>query len=125
MDGIEGLFSLRPLPCAFTVHSGGAVKRIGDGEPAFAVHLRNGQGWKALRSLDELTIAEAYVRGDIDIEGDEIRAMWLRGLLADDKLPEGASFEEFPYHQSVLHHATAEYDGGSTLSSARVSFASR
>jgi adenylosuccinate synthase len=23
---------------------------------------------------------------------------------------EGATFEEFPYHQSVLHHATAEYD---------------
>jgi cyclopropane-fatty-acyl-phospholipid synthase len=84
MDGIERLFSLKPLPCAFTVHTDGTVKRIGDGEPAFAVHLRNGQGWKALRSLDELTIAEAYVRGDIDIEGDEVRAMWLRGMLADD-----------------------------------------
>jgi adenylosuccinate synthase len=23
---------------------------------------------------------------------------------------EGATFDEFPYHQSVLHHATAEYD---------------
>ncbi len=23
---------------------------------------------------------------------------------------EGATFEEFPYHQSVLHHAAAEYD---------------
>jgi adenylosuccinate synthase len=23
---------------------------------------------------------------------------------------EGATFEEFPYHQSVLHHATAEYE---------------
>ena len=23
---------------------------------------------------------------------------------------EGAQFEEFPYHQSVLHHAAAEYD---------------
>lgn len=86
MDGIDRLFSRGSLPCAFTIHSGEGVQRIGAGEPAFAVHLRNGKGFKALRSLDELTIAEAYVRGDIEIEGDEVRAMWLRNVLADDKL---------------------------------------
>lgn len=84
MDGIERLFLSNALPCAFTIHSDQGVQRIGDGEPAFAVHLRNGQGAKALQSLDELTIAEAYVRGDIEIEGDVIRAMWLRNALSDD-----------------------------------------
>lgn len=84
MDGIERLFLSNALPCAFTVHTDQGVKRIGDGEPAFAVHLRNGKGAKALQTLDELTIAEAYVRGDIEIEGDVIRAMWLRNALSDD-----------------------------------------
>ena len=28
---------------------------------------------------------------------------------------EGAEFDDFPYHQSVLHHATAEYDGAARL----------
>ena len=41
--------------------------------------------WKALRTLNELAIAEAYVRGDLEIEGDIVRAMWFRSLLADDK----------------------------------------
>lgn len=85
MDGIQQLFS-RTLPCAFTIHTDAGVRQIGDGEPAFAVHLRNGHGVKALRSFDELTIAEAYIRGDIEIEGDVVRAMWLRNFLSDDKL---------------------------------------
>ena len=84
MDGIERLFARGRLPCAFTVHTDAGTRRIGDGEPGFAVHLRNGRGSRALATLDELTIAEAYVRGDIELEGDVVRAMWLRQLLADD-----------------------------------------
>lgn len=86
MDGIQRVFSSRTLPCAFTVHTDAGVKQIGEGAPAFAIHLRNGHGLKALQSFDELTIAEAYVRGDLEIEGDIVRAMWLRNLLSDDKL---------------------------------------
>lgn len=87
MDGIAALFSrLGALPCAFTVHTEGGVHRLGQGEPAFDLHVRNGRGTKALQSLDELAIAEAYVRGDLDLEGDLVRAMWLRNLLSDDRL---------------------------------------
>jgi cyclopropane-fatty-acyl-phospholipid synthase len=87
LAGIEQAFSrFGNLPCSFTLHTDSGVTRVGPGEPEFAVHLRNGRGRQALESLDELTIADAYVRGDIEIEGDLIRAMWLRDALSDDKL---------------------------------------
>jgi cyclopropane-fatty-acyl-phospholipid synthase len=86
MDAIGNLFSrFADLPCAFTLHTENEVTRIGDGEPAFELHTRNGRGMKALQSLDELAIADAYVRGDLEIEGDAIRAMWWRNLLSDDR----------------------------------------
>lgn len=86
MDALTSLFTrFDALPCAFTLHTPAGVTRLGDGEPAFALHVRNGRGTRALRSFDELTIAEAYVRGDLDLEGDAIRAMWLRHLLSDDR----------------------------------------
>jgi len=93
MAGLEHAFSrLGNLPCSFTIHSDAGVTRVGTGEPAFTVHLHNGHGTRALQSLDELTIAEAYVRGDIEIEGDVIRAMWLRDILSDGS---GYSFHRF------------------------------
>lgn len=72
------------LPCAFTLHHDGGVRTFGDGEPAFDLHVRNGAGTRALASLNELAIAEAYVRGDLEVEGDLVRAMWFRHLLGDD-----------------------------------------
>jgi cyclopropane-fatty-acyl-phospholipid synthase len=87
MNGFEQLFSRNgSLPCSFALHADGGVKRLGSGEPAFDLYVRNENGAKALRSLNELAIAEAYVRGDLDIEGDVVRAMWLRSLLSDDNL---------------------------------------
>lgn len=87
MDGIGNLFSrFGELPCSFTLHTEAGTARVGQGEPAFALHVRNGKGTRALRSLDELSIAEAYVRGDLEIEGDVVRAMWLRNVLSDDRL---------------------------------------
>src|SRR6185436_4271147 len=87
MNGLEQLFSRNgSLPCPFAVHADGSVKRLGSGEPAFDLYIRNENGARALRSLNELAIAEAYVRGDLDIEGDVVRAMWLRSLLSDDNL---------------------------------------
>jgi cyclopropane-fatty-acyl-phospholipid synthase len=86
MEGIANLFARSGrFPCAFTLHTESGATRLGDGEPAFALHVRNGRGTKALRSLDELAIAEAYVRGDLEIEGDVIRSMWFRNLLSDDR----------------------------------------
>jgi len=87
MNGLDSLFpSNGHLPCPFTLRLNGSAKQIGAGDPAFELHIRNDSGARALRSLNELAIAEAYVRGDLEIEGDIIRAMWLRGLLADDNL---------------------------------------
>lgn len=83
---LTSLFSrFDALPCAFSLHTPSGVSRIGHGDPAFAVHVRNGRGTKALTSLDELTIAEAYVRGDLEFEGDTVQLMWFRHLLSDDR----------------------------------------
>jgi cyclopropane-fatty-acyl-phospholipid synthase len=78
-------FRFADLPCAFTVHTESGATRLGQGEPAFDLHIRNFRGEKALQSLDELAIAQAYVRGDLEIEGDAVRAMWLRNLLSDGR----------------------------------------
>ncbi len=86
MDVLASLFARLPaLPCAFTLHTPAGVTRLGDGEPAFALHVRNGRGTRALTSFDELTIAEAYVSGDLEIEGDAVKAMWFRNVLSDSR----------------------------------------
>lgn len=86
MNGIEQLFVSRNgnLPCPFNLRLNGTVKTIGNGPPAFDLHIRSEEGAKALRSFNELAIAEAYIRGDLEIEGDFIKAMWFRSLLSDD-----------------------------------------
>jgi cyclopropane-fatty-acyl-phospholipid synthase len=85
MDKI-GFSRFAELPCAFTLHTESGATRLGQGEPAFALHVRNPRGHRALQSLDELAIAQAYIRGDLEIEGDAVRAMWLRNLLTDERL---------------------------------------
>jgi cyclopropane-fatty-acyl-phospholipid synthase len=71
------------LPFAFRIKTPSGVTAVGEGDPAFDIVIHNDDGMRALRSLHELTIADAYVRGDIDIEGDVIKAMWLRDYLSD------------------------------------------
>ena len=72
------------FPCTFRVHTpGGRVTSIGAGIPDFEIFIRNDGGMNALQSASELRIADAYVRGDIDIEGDVVKAMWLRNFLSD------------------------------------------
>ena len=74
------------LPCAFRVHTPSGTTVIGEGEPEFDLYIRNDNGMRALQSLEELTIADAYVRGDLDIEGDVVKAMWMRNYLDDKNL---------------------------------------
>jgi cyclopropane-fatty-acyl-phospholipid synthase len=85
MRGIDALFARfeSSLPCAFRVRSAAGEWTFGPGEPAFAVTVRNARGERALRSLDELWICEAYVRGDLELEGDVVRATWLRSAFSD------------------------------------------
>src|SRR5687768_6495172 len=53
---------------------------IGDGlaqdrEPAFSVRVATAKGEAALAAFDELAIAEAYMDGDLDLEGDLLTAL--------------------------------------------------
>ncbi len=75
---IETTFSLE-LP-------NGSRRLLGHGEPKFTVILRNDRAVRAIGTLDEGNIAEAYLRGDLDIEGDMIRPFALRASL-DDRHP--------------------------------------
>ena len=53
----------------------GEKRNLGQGEPEFCMSLRNERALRALRTLDEGNIAEAYLHGDIDIEGDMLKPL--------------------------------------------------
>ena len=68
----------------FTVELPSGEKRhFGTGEPEFEVGLRNERAMRALRTLDEAEISEAYLAGDIDLEGDMLKPFGLRKSLHD------------------------------------------
>jgi cyclopropane-fatty-acyl-phospholipid synthase len=48
----------------------GTAHRFGNNTPAFAIVLNNERAVTALSTLNQNTIIEAYLSGDIDIEGD-------------------------------------------------------
>jgi cyclopropane-fatty-acyl-phospholipid synthase len=64
---------------------GGAVHRVGAAgvAPNFRLRLTTDRAWRALGSLDETRIGEAYMRGDLDFEGDFMAALDLRRFLSD------------------------------------------
>jgi len=71
----------------FTVElPSGESRKVGDGEPTFMIGLRNERALRAVRSLDEGNISEAYIHGDIDLEGDMLKPFDLRQSL-DDQHP--------------------------------------
>jgi len=55
----------------------------GPGEPAFTVQIVTDKGFAAMTAFDELAIAEAYMDGDLDIDGDLLTALKLRPVLGD------------------------------------------
>ena len=61
----------------------GSRHRFGNGEAAFAVSARDGRGLRALMTLDEMAVGEAYIQGHLDLEGDPLRAFDLRRHLSD------------------------------------------
>lgn len=69
-------------PFALRVEDG-TLYTIGDGSAAFTVALASSAGRRALASLDELSIAEAYMRGELDIEGEMLAALRFRPMLSD------------------------------------------
>jgi cyclopropane-fatty-acyl-phospholipid synthase len=52
-------------------------------EPAFSVRVATERGEAALAAFDELAIAEAYMNGDLDLEGDLLTVLKCRPLLGD------------------------------------------
>jgi cyclopropane-fatty-acyl-phospholipid synthase len=62
---------------------GGRAHTFGSGTPAFHVVARDGRGLRALTSFDDLSIAEAYMHGHVDIEGDLFALLEYRKLLSD------------------------------------------
>lgn len=62
----------------------GASHLIGSGEPSFTVTAVNEKGLRALSSFDEISIAEAYMDGDLDIEGSMLQALKYRAVFTDN-----------------------------------------
>ena len=56
---------------------------FGIGAPAFRISVRSPQGLRVLCSLDLSRIADAYLAGDFDVEGNLLAMYELRGLLSD------------------------------------------
>jgi cyclopropane-fatty-acyl-phospholipid synthase len=80
---LNSLASNLPGDTAFEVEVNGVRHRIGDGRIKFRVAIHNQRGISALSSLDEKRIGEAYLDGDIAIEGDLLAALDLRTKFND------------------------------------------
>jgi cyclopropane-fatty-acyl-phospholipid synthase len=75
-------FSNSPAP--FEIHlPDGTVRHFGHGAPSFRVDLKSKDGLRAILSLDEGKFADAYLSGDIDIDGDMLRPFELRHSMND------------------------------------------
>ena len=61
----------------------GSVQLFGKDEPRFEVTLKNAKALRAVSSMDEGRIADAYVAGDVDIDGDMLAPYALRGSMKD------------------------------------------
>ncbi|HEX2190151.1 MAG TPA: class I SAM-dependent methyltransferase [Longimicrobiaceae bacterium] len=58
-------------------------RRFGTGDPAFALVINDRAGLAALASLDKTRMAEAYMRGSLDVEGDLTRVLAMRSMFSD------------------------------------------
>jgi cyclopropane-fatty-acyl-phospholipid synthase len=71
-------------PIAFEVLlANGQVRRFGEGPPRFQLRAKNRKGFRALTSLDEGQIADAYLYGDLDFDGDPLAPFELRTGMRD------------------------------------------
>ena len=65
--------------------AGGATHNFGGAPPAFMLTVTNVQGIAALSTMDQNTIVEAYLAGNIEIEGDLMKILALRELFSDKR----------------------------------------
>ena len=83
MQFMESLVSSLPPDTAFELELNGTQQSVGNGNVKFRVAIHNRRGVAALTSMDEKRIGEAYLDGDITIEGDLVAALDLRTRLTD------------------------------------------
>ncbi|NEP50894.1 MAG: methyltransferase domain-containing protein [Moorea sp. SIO3C2] len=84
---VSSLSKRGKLPISFVLHwEDGSSTTMGEEKPILDVYIKNPAGRKALMSLDELVIVEAYINGDIDLQGDLIKAMSFQELLSDQHI---------------------------------------
>ena len=72
-----------PPPFEVCMQDGAAYSIGEEGKIAFSVRIVTDKGLAALEKFDELAIAEAYMDGDLDLEGSLLAALKLRPVLAD------------------------------------------
>jgi cyclopropane-fatty-acyl-phospholipid synthase len=71
-----------PVPFELTLVDG-SHQAYGSGEPRFHIKARTPQGSRALTSLDLTRIADSYLDGGFDVEGDMLAMYELRAVLSD------------------------------------------
>jgi cyclopropane-fatty-acyl-phospholipid synthase len=103
------------LPVGFdVVLPDGSVKHLGAESCDFRVVLHNKRALRALGSLNEVSVAEAYFSGDLDIDGDIFRALSMREVLVDRDfaLTIWRSIQPWLFGQSKLnkHTIASHYD---------------
>jgi cyclopropane-fatty-acyl-phospholipid synthase len=71
-------------PCGIAIHGlDGSHTLLGNAPPALSVFVRTPRGERALMRLSQLAICEAYIRGDLDFEGDLMEAIRYQTALSD------------------------------------------
>jgi cyclopropane-fatty-acyl-phospholipid synthase len=63
--------------------AGGATHLLGEGEPAFTLVVNDAAALAALGRLDAMSVGEAYLAGALDVEGDFLSLLSVRGLFSD------------------------------------------
>jgi len=78
--------TLRDKPAFEMSFSSGYRVLVGRGTPAFHLAIHTERGLRAVQSLEELSICEAYMDADLDIDGNLLEAVALRELLNDQSV---------------------------------------
>lgn len=75
-------FSDSPVSFEVTLPDG-SVQPFGPAKASFSLAIRNQRGLRAIASIDEGRFGDAYVAGDIDIDGDMLQPFHLREQMKD------------------------------------------
>jgi cyclopropane-fatty-acyl-phospholipid synthase len=82
-------------PFRFILPGGRSIGH-GSGPPAFTVHFKTGRAVRDVMTRSSLGFGEAYVRGDIDVEGD-LQQVALLGFAVQDRILNGSPLERIAY----------------------------